>query len=292
MNVLILGSGYTGSRLARLLWQRQVPFRLTTRSGELPSALADLQKDLQARPACFKFDSDTDSRLPDLVLQGITHVVSTMPPDRQGQDPVVARLLPQLTTQGLVWFGYLSTTGVYGDTQGGWVTEASPVNPQNQRSQNRVETERALLAAPLATHVFRLPGIYGPGQSTFERIQKGNGQRIERPGHVFCRVHVDDIVQTLWHSMQQPAPGNIYNVSDDLPCEASALTVFAYTLMQAAVPEPVAYETILPSLSPMAASFWQESRRVSNQKIKDHLGVKLLYPTYKEGLTAIWQELS
>jgi nucleoside-diphosphate-sugar epimerase len=283
MNVLILGSGYTGSRLARWLISKQVGVSLTTRSGQLPPALANLQ------PPCFKFDSETDSQLPEVALQGITHVVSTMPPDSKGQDPVVHRLLPQLTTKGLVWFGYLSTTGVYGDTQGAWVTETSPVNPQNQRSQNRVDAEQALLAAPLVTHIFRLPGIYGPSRSTFERIQQGNAQRIERPGHVFSRIHVDDIVQTLWASMQQPTPGEIFNIGDDLPCEPSALIMFAYHLLGQPAPEPIQFGTV--TLSPMATSFWQECRRVSNQKIKEKLGVKLLYPTYQEGLQAIWQQL-
>jgi nucleoside-diphosphate-sugar epimerase len=286
MNVLILGSGYTGSRLARLLSQRQVPFNLTTRSGQVPPELTDLN------PTCYQFDSDTDSQLSELALQGITHVVNTMPPDTQGQDPAVWQLLPQLATKGLAWFGYLSTTGVYGDAQGAWVTETSPLNPLNQRAKNRVAAETALLAAPLSTHVFRLPGIYGPGRSTFERIKQGNAQRIERPGHVFSRVHVDDIVQTLWASMQQPTPGQIYNVCDDLPGEPSQLIVFAYQLMGQPAPEPIAFETIEPTLSPMAASFWQECRRVSNQKIKDKLGVNLLYPTYRDGLRAIWQQLN
>jgi nucleoside-diphosphate-sugar epimerase len=284
MKVLILGGGYTGSRLARWLTQKQISVTLTTRSGQLSPEFAELQA------ACVPFDSETDSQLSELSLQGITHVLSTMPPDAEGRDPVLRRLLPQLTTKGLAWFGYLSTTGVYGDTQGAWVSETSPVNPQNQRSQNRVEAEQGLLAAPLATHIFRLPGIYGPGRSTFERIQQGNAPRIERPGHVFSRVHVDDIVQTLWASMQQPAPGNIYNIGDDLPCEPSALIVYAYHLMGQAPPEPIQFETV--TLSPMATSFWQECRRVSNQKIKDKLGVKLLYPSYKEGLLAIWQGLA
>jgi nucleoside-diphosphate-sugar epimerase len=186
---------------------------------------------------------------------------------------------------GLAWFGYLSITGVYGDSQGAWVDETTPIRPQNPRSQNRAAAETAFLNAPISAHIFRLPGIYGPGRSGLDRVRQGNAQRIDRPGHVFSRVHVDDIVQTLWCSMQQPTPGEIYNVCDDLPCEPQLLITEACQLLGITPPDLIPFEQV--ELSPMASSFWSESRRASNQKIKTKLGVKLLYPSYKEGLRAI-----
>lgn len=276
MKVLILGCGYTGSRLAKLLLERHIAVSLTTRSGEPPAGLA---------APCYPFDSAAGVTLPDIALQGITHVLHSIPPDAAGKDPVATWLLPRLSTMGLAWFGYLSITGVYGDSQGAWVDEDTPINPQNPRSQNRAAAELAFLSAPVSAHIFRLPGIYGPGRSNLDRVRQGNAQRIDRPGHVFSRVHVDDIVQTLWHSMQQPTPGEIYNVCDDLPCAAHLLTSEACQLLGVEPPPLVPFDQV--ELSPMAASFWSESRRASNAKIKTKLGVKLLYPTYKEGLRGI-----
>uniref|UniRef100_B8HN71 NAD-dependent epimerase/dehydratase n=1 Tax=Cyanothece sp. (strain PCC 7425 / ATCC 29141) TaxID=395961 RepID=B8HN71_CYAP4 len=282
MKVLILGCGYTGSRLARFLQSQAIPVQGTTRSGMCP---------LEVEIPCFAFSSDVAAQtsLNPIALEGATHVLTTIPPNEQGNDPIVQSLLPQLeqlARQGtLQWFGYLSTTGVYGDTGGAWVDETSPLQPQNQRSQHRVKTETTLLNSALPTHIFRLPGIYGPGRSVFERIRSGTAQRIDRPGHVFSRIHVDDIVQTLWRSMLQPACGEIYNVSDDEPCEPADLITLACELLSVQPPEWIPYHQV--KLSPMAASFWSECRRVENYKIKNQLGVKLLYPTYREGLQAI-----
>lgn len=285
MKVLILGCGYTGSRLARFLQSQAIPVQGTTRSGMCPP---------EVTMPCFAFSSDVAAQisLNPIALEGATHVLTTIPPNEQGNDPVVQSLLPQLeqlARQGtLQWFGYLSTTGVYGDTGGAWVDETSPLQPQNQRSQHRVKTETALLKSGLPTHIFRLPGIYGPGRSAFERIRSGMAQRIDRPGHVFSRIHVDDIVQTLWRSMLQPASGEIYNISDDLPSEPADLITHACELLGVQPPEWIPYNQV--KLSPMAASFWSECRRVENYKIKNQLGVELLYPTYREGLQAILKE--
>jgi nucleoside-diphosphate-sugar epimerase len=279
MKVLILGCGYTGSRLANFLINHGIPIAVTTRQGRPP-------EDVNAPCYTFFCEINGESILPPPeALQDVTHVLSSIPPDHQGTDPVVACLMPALEQAELQWFGYLSTTGVYGDTQGAWVDETAEVNPQNQRSQHRIDAESAFLNSKLPSHIFRLPGIYGPGRSIFDRLRAGTAKRIDRPGHVFSRIHVEDIVRTLWASMQQPNPNSIYNVSDDQPTEPSHLIVEATHLLGISSPEPVPFDPA--SMSPMGASFWSECRRVANQKIKTELGVVLKYPTYREGLRAI-----
>lgn len=282
MKLLILGCGYTGSYLARLALRHNTAIAITTRSGQAPQGL-----DIPCFAFCGGSSEHAQTELNPAALSGVTHVLSSIPPNQQGVDPVVTNLLPALEQAGLVWFGYLSTTGVYGDTQGAWVDEATPCNPGNERSQHRVAAEQAFLQAQLPTHIFRLPGIYGPGRSIFDRLQTGKVQRIERPGHVFCRIHVEDIAQTLWASMQQPHPGSIYNVSDDEPSEPSTLILEAAHLLGIDPPEAIPFEAA--KMTPMSASFWRESRRVKNEKIKTELGVRLKYPTYREGLRAILQ---
>ncbi|WP_126147164.1 SDR family oxidoreductase [Synechococcus elongatus] len=277
MKVLILGGGYTGQRLAQLLAAQSIPVLATTRSGQW----------LLDEP-CVTFDAgSTPPLLPDpAALAGVTHVLSTIPPLGDGGDPVLSTLLPTLQYLSLQWCGYLSTTGVYGDTQGAWVDEDSPLQSTNRRSQQRIAIEAQWLASGLPAHIFRLPGIYGPGRSSFDRLRRGDNQRLLKPGHVFCRIHVDDIAAALWASLQQPNPGRIYNVSDDFPCEPALLIEAAAQLMGVELPPPLPVDAV--ELSPMAASFWSECRRVRNDRLKQELGVQLRYPSYREGLAAIW----
>lgn len=278
MKLLILGCGYTGQRLAQHLIQKNIPIYITNRQGEpIPG--------LKAPTFAFAHDPQTSTLPPTDTYAGVTHILSTIPPNAEGADPVAQDLLPTLETLPLQWFGYLSTTGVYGDVKGAWVDETSSLQTQVARSQHRVQAENLLLRSSLPTHIFRLPSIYGPGRSIFERLRAGTAQNILKPGHVFSRIHVDDIVQTLWQSMQQPHPGSIYNIADDLPSEPSTLIVEAAYLLGIDPPPPIPYDSV--HMSAMAQSFWQECRRVSNLKIKTELGIKLLYPSYREGLQAI-----
>jgi nucleoside-diphosphate-sugar epimerase len=281
MKVLILGCGYTGQRLAQWLMQQQIEVYGTTRTGTPIQGL---------NIPIFPFTCATGCDMMPLsatALENVTHVLSTIAPDVQGIDPVAASLMPMLQQSTLTWFGYLSTTGVYGDTQGAWVEEDRPVNPQNVRSQHRVTIEATFLSSGLPAHIFRLPGIYGPGRSILDKLRTGTAQHIYRPGHVFSRIHVDDIVQTVWESMRSPHPGSIYNVADDLPSESRDLILAGARLLNISPPAPQPFEQA--KLSPMAASFWSEHRRVSNRKIKHSLGVQLHYPTYQEGLRAIFE---
>lgn len=254
MNVLILGCGYTGSRLANFLISHGIPVAVTTRQGVPP-------EHVHAPCYPFRYEATGDSTLPPpKALEGVTHVLSSIPPNREGIDPVVACLMPTLEQARLDWFGYLSTTGVYGDTQGAWVDETASVKPQTERSRHRIEAESAFLNSKLPSHIFRLPGIYGPGRSILDRLRAGTAKRIDNPGHVFSRIHLDDIVATLWASMQQPDPNAIYNISDDEPTEPSNLTVEAAHLLGISPPKPIPLNQA--NMSSMGASFWSECRRV------------------------------
>jgi nucleoside-diphosphate-sugar epimerase len=279
MKVLILGCGYTGQRLARQLTQQGAAVYATNRSGTPIQGL-----NIPVFPFVYA-SSAAATPLPNEAIEGVTHVLSTIAPDPQGIDAVAASLMPTLQRSPLTWFGYLSTTGVYGDTQGAWVDEESPLHPQNVRSQHRAAIEATFLHSSLPAHIFRLPGIYGPGRSILDKLRTGTAQHIHKPGHVFSRIHVDDIVQTLWQSMRSPSPGSIYNVADDEPSEPSTLLLEGAKLLNLAPPVAQPYEQV--QLNPMAASFWSECRRIRNHKIKQALGVQLTYPTYREGLRAI-----
>ena len=192
----------------------------------------------------------------------------------------------------LDWMGYLSTTGVYGDHKGGWVDEKTPLAPSTKRGKLRVEAEAAWqhLAAEtgLPLHIFRLAGIYGPGRGPFTKVRNGTARRIIKEGQVFSRIHVDDIAQVLEASIQQPRPGAIYNLCDDDPAPPQDVIGYAAELLGLPVPEAVDFETA--DMSPMARSFYAESKQVRNDRIKADLGVKLLYPDYKSGLKALLAE--
>jgi len=189
----------------------------------------------------------------------------------------------------LAWIGYLSTTGVYGDRQGGWVDEESALRPTGERGRRRVAAEAGWRAlgqrAGLPAHVFRLAGIYGPGRSAFDALRAGRAQRIEKPGHVFSRIHVADIVQVLHASMARPRAGAIYNLCDDDPAAPADVIAHAAALLGVAPPPIVPFAEA--KLSEMARSFYDDNKRVRNDRIKQELGVRLTYPDYRAGLAAI-----
>ena len=188
------------------------------------------------------------------------------------------------------WLGYLSTTGVYGNRDGGWVDETMEPTPMQPRSRERVETEKAwqasatALGLPLA--IFRLPGIYGPGRSPLDNVRAGNLRRIDKPGQYFSRIHVADIANAVLAAASRRATG-IFNVADDEPAANADVVAYACTLLGVPVPPAVPWEQAAPGMTPMARSFYSESRRVKNDKMKRELGVTLAYPTYREGLKAV-----
>ncbi len=223
-------------------------------------------------------------------LKRATHVMTSVSPNADG-DPVLntERSAIVAAAPGIEWAGYLSTTGVYGDHDGGWVDEGTDLQPSTTRGAHRVLAEadwRALSAETgLPLHIFRLAGIYGPGRGPFQKVREGKARRIIKEGQVFSRTHVDDIAQVLHASIERPNPGAAYNVCDDDPAPPQDVIGHAAQLLGLPKPEAVAFEDA--DMSPMARSFYAESKRVSNDRIKDELGVKLIYPDYRAGLAAL-----
>lgn len=181
------------------------------------------------------------------------------------------------------WMGYLSTTGVYGDRQGGWVFEDSATHPQSTEAQRRAVAEAAWLGVGAA--VFRLPGIYGPGRSVFDRLRSGTARRLVRPGQVFSRIHVDDLAAGIAASLARPRPGSVYNLCDDEPAPAADVTAYGARLLGLEPPPEEPFDAA--AVSQPALRFWSESKRVSNALAKAELGWRPACPTYREGLAAV-----
>ena len=214
-------------------------------------------------------------------------MLSSVSPDAAG-DPILRDHAEELRAARPEWVGYLSTTAVYGDHAGGWVDEETPLTPATARGQARVEAEAAWAALGLPLHVFRLAGIYGNGRGPFEKVRDGTARRIIKPGQVFSRIHVDDIAQVLLASIHHPNPGAAYNVCDDDPAPPEDVIGHAAELLGLPLPPAIPYGEA--EMTPMARSFYAESKRVRNDRIKSELGVRLLYPTYREGLAALLAE--
>ena len=223
----------------------------------------------------------------DTALKEATHLLISAGPSAQG-DPVLNTLNDEIKALAprLEWAGYLSTTGVYGDHQGDWVNETTALTPATKRGQLRVSAEAEWQSIPnLPLHIFRLAGIYGPGRGPFAKVRNGTARRIIKQGQVFSRIHVEDIAQVLWASITRPNIGAVYNLCDNDPAPPEDVIEYAAQLLGAPVPPAIDYETA--EMTPMARSFYAESKKVSNERIKTELGVKLKYPDYKTGLRAL-----
>lgn len=281
------GYGFSASTLANKLAGGDWTVSGTCRGAEKAAAMTHAGID----PVLFAPEQplgDIDS-----MLTGVTHLLISIPPDDDGDRVLTAygadfeRLASQFD-----WVGYLSTTGVYGDLGGDWVDEYSPLAPTSKRGERRLKAENAWFGlhgkCGLPVHVFRLPGIYGPGRNAFENLKAGTAKRIDKPGQVFSRVHVEDIAGGLAASIAKPDPGRIYNLCDDLPAAPRDVIEFAAGLMGIDPPPLVPFESA--DLSPMARSFYADSKQVSNARIKQELNLVLKYPTYREGLRALFEE--
>ena len=217
-------------------------------------------------------------------LREASHVLSSVPPDRKAEsDPVLEAYGDALSEKPLF---YLSSTGVYGDREGAWVDETTPTIAQNGEGRRNARAEADLAWLTLGARVFRLPGIYGPGRSALDRVREGKARRIDLPGQVFSRVHVDDIASGVVAALTGDAPAGAYNLGDDLPASGNEVTEHACRLLGV---EPPALETLEEAnLSEMARGFYMENRRVANGKAKRVLGWQPKYPTYVEGLNSLF----
>lgn len=277
------GLGFSAGALTRTLLDEGWSVAGTARDPEKCEALKTQGID------AVVFDGVAAERPLLQALEGTTHLVDSIPPSKDVACPPLQAAGEQIgTIESLDWVSYLSTTGVYGNHDGAWVDETTPLAPNLERSARRVAAEEAWLVMHerfgLPVHVFRLAGIYGPGRGVLEQVRKGRARRIVKPGQVFSRIHVDDIVATLRASMARPHPGAVYNVCDDQPEEPAKVVEYACKLLGVAPPEPVAFEDA--DLSDMAASFYADNKRVRNNRIKDELGVSLKFPSYREGMKA------
>lgn len=278
--LLSIGHGYSARALARRLLP--VGWRVigTTRSPDRADAL----RAEGTEPLIWPGEGLAAA------LGQATHLLTSVAPGREG-DPVLATEAAAIAAAApkLQWVGYLSTVGVYGDHQGGWVDETTPLTPATARGRARVAAEAAWGAlarqAGLPLHIFRIAGIYGPGRGPFEKVRDGSARRIIKPGQVFSRIHVEDIAQVLAASIARPDPGAIYNLCDDDPAPPEDVLSYAAELLGLPAPPAVAYDAA--EMTPMARSFYAESKRVRNDRIKTELGVRLLYPDYRSGLQAL-----
>jgi nucleoside-diphosphate-sugar epimerase len=281
--LLSFGHGYSAQALGRLLLPRDWRVIGTTRSEDKAAAL--MQDGIEPRiwPGADMIPA----------LDAATHLLISAAPGEDG-DPVLAELRDEIAKRAgqFAWVGYLSTTGVYGDHQGDWVDENAPLTPATKRGIARVKAEAAWSAIDgLPLHIFRLAGIYGPGRGPFAKVRNGTARRIIKPGQVFSRTHVADIARVLDASIRRPNPGTAYNVCDNDPAPPEDVIGYAAELLGMPVPPAEDFETA--EMTPMARSFYAESKKVRNERIKGELGVELLYPDYKSGLKALFaQEMS
>lgn len=278
--LLSFGHGFSARALAPLLIQKGWRVIGTTRSTNKAEEIAATG----VEPLVWPGADVTDA------LAAADAVLISAGPGPDG-DPVLAEMRAQImeAASRLDWVGYLSTTGVYGDHAGGWVDETADLTPSTKRGHARVVAEAEWQAIPdLKLHIFRLAGIYGPGRGPFAKVRAGTARRIIKQGQVFSRIHVQDIAQVLEASLAQPNPGAIYNLCDDDPAPPQDVIAYAAELLAVQLPPAVDFETA--EMTPMARSFYAESKKVRNDRIKEELGVQLLYPDYRTGLEALLRE--
>ena len=271
---LIFGCGFSGNFFAKTIRKLGCIALTSSRSKKND-------------PNSFVFDSDNNIIPNQKFFDGVTHVLSCVPPDKNGDDPILKTLKSKLQTLSLEWVGYLSTTGVYGNTYGQWVSEKDKPNPFQKRSQKRLNCEEEWINSNLPIQIFRLPGIYGPGRSTFEAIKNNKIRVISKENQVFSRIHVSDITNAIIYLLENKNSlqfHRIINIADDEPCSQIEVIQYCYDLLGLKMPKPIVFEEAKKDLSLIAQSFWMENRRVSNNLLCKELGYKLIYKSYKFGL--------
>ena len=297
-HLFCFGLGFSGQALARLALARGWQVSGTVRSEAKAARLRE--QGINA----LVLDTDAADRLPEDVIDAIrrsTHLLQSVGTARSGDDPVLPLLAQaakaMATDWAPDWFGYLSTTVVYGDWQGAWVSEDSETRSTSTRGLARLRAEAAWAelstARGLGLHVFRLAGIYGPGRNALETVLAGKARIIDKPDQVFSRIHVEDIAAAVFASMTTPTAAvgeaEVFNVCDDEPCPPGTVIAHACDLLDRPVPTPVSMDEA--GLSAMGRSFYADNKRVSNRRLKDRLGWSPAFPTYREGLAALLPDL-
>ena len=280
--LLIFGFGYTAKFICKKLLKKNWQVYCTTRSSEKIKEITDLK----AIPVFFNDEEKIKN-----ILSEDNYILTTAPPENN-KDPVVENYghLLKKNSERVKWAGYLSTTSVYGDKKGEWVTEDTELEPNLERSISRVAAENSWIKLGenllIKTVIFRLAGIYGPGRSLVDRLMKDEDVYIvDKPAHLFNRIHVDDIVGAIEMAISSKSEAKIFNLSDDLPAKQLDVAKFAASLLKRKSPQTVSLESDL--VSEMARSFYKEEKKVSNTRLKDELGYKLVFPSFKEGLFSI-----
>ncbi|XHC10022.1 SDR family oxidoreductase [Labrenzia sp. ac12] len=281
MRLFIFGTGFSSKAFVEEVRDQFDWIGGTTRSSDKMEAL----RTLGVEP--FLFDGNSQGDGVAEALKQATHILVSIAPNEAG-DPVLNQYANEIAGAKPRWIGYLSTVGVYGNHDGAWVDEETPLNPVSKRSVQRVATEEAWLAFAeqndLPVQIFRLSGIYGPGRNAFENFRKGTARRLVKPGQVFNRIHVADIAGALKAAMAKPST-RVFNVTDDEPAPPQDVVAFAADLLGVEAPPEIPFETA--DLTPMARSFYGENKRVSNQRVKDELGFTFRYPDYRVALKAL-----
>ena len=285
MKMLFLGAGYCTEFLTPLI---QNKFEIIGVHNQLPFKIKYFNFESVKRYAFQQFLNDKNS-----ILQNVTHILNSIPPNDYGDIPFHHIKKELINLNSLKWLGYLSTTGVYGDHGGSWVDEKSELKTKNKRSLNRITAEKQYLNLfseyKLPIHIFRLPGIYGPKRSIFERINTDNLNLIKKKDQFFSRIHVEDIATALQFSIEKPTPGEIFNLTDDYPCPSDEVTSYAFELLKKKKPKYIALSD--SKVSEMTRSFYTENKRVSNKKFKDKLNWLPRKKDYKVGLNEIFKLL-
>lgn len=279
--LIIFGGGFSGQHLA-------------SACKALGNNVLCSRRQKNSKGADFIFDSKKEG-LSQEILKDATHVLSCIPPSAEGKDPLLQQVKSQLlNSKNLQWVGYLSTTGVYGDSQGAWVDEKMSPKPQQARSIRRLSCEKEWLETGLPLQILRLPGIYGPGRSAFESLLIGKSRMIDKPHQVFSRIHVDDIAGSILFLINLASQGNrqiIINVADNLPTNNIEVLSYAATLAGKTLPQIEPFESAAKSMSPIALSFWQENRRVNNKLLCKELGYHLIHPDFRFGMKDCFKQL-
>lgn len=270
MKIFIFGLGYVGQALG---------LSLLADGWQVSGTTRDLEKATLLKKKGFNTYLFSDPLIPE-VLQNYSHVLVTIPPELDN-DLVLLNYASSLEKSS--WVGYLSATSVYGDHQGQWVVETSPLNPQTISGIQRMKAEEQWLETELPIHIFRLSGIYGPGRSIIDNLKRNEvHHRLDTPGHFFSRIHIADICQVLKASMNNPTPREIYNVTDNWPAPTMEVIEYACDLLKLPLPPLVPFELV--DLTPRLREFYQDNKRVDNFKMKAQLKVVLRFPTYRAGL--------